>query len=367
MVDDKGSDLGSGEDTLFPSDKIVEIMEDVQPTGEPSTSPLDSLRLALPTPSVSSQAPVLQLDTAITLALPASSSNPASSSTSAPASALSSASSANAPSHSRSEAVSHRGRTSRRQQRSSGFPRSSKPPTRAQAGKQSWDQYFEGQEARGVSYEGSSTAGPSRASSSALSPQTSITDVGPARVLPQFRVVEVQAQPLLLHDTASNQLVETAVLSTDFSRSSILQRALQQQQQTSQQRSRSPSRERDRAPQRDRSRGPRREYRRRSPSPDYRRHSPPRSYRYRSPPFRERHHGSRRYSPPRESARGPPERRRQERRQERSRDAPDSARETWGATTTLYEAISLPGDPGYTAPTTSTERHDASGSTSRHD
>ena len=54
----------------------------------------------------------------------------------------------------------------------------------------------------------------------------------------------MQAQPMLLHDTSSNQLVETAILSTDFSQSAILQSALHPHSQPTRSSDRSPSRER---------------------------------------------------------------------------------------------------------------------------
>ena len=43
----------------------------------------------------------------------------------------------------------------------------------------------------------------------------------------------MQAQPMLLHDMSSNQLVETAVFSTDFSQSAVLQGVLHQPHQHS--------------------------------------------------------------------------------------------------------------------------------------
>ena len=117
----------------------------------------------------------------------------------------------------------------------------------------------------------------------------------------------MQAQPMLLH-TSSNQLVETAILSTDFSQSAILQSALHPRSQPARSRDRSPSRERNRSP--SRSRDCRRQYRQRSPSPDYCRRSPPRrprspSQSYHDPPPRERYQGSYRRSPPRTSNREP--------------------------------------------------------------
>ena len=87
----------------------------------------------------------------------------------------------------------------------------------------------------------------------------------------------MQAQPMLLHDTSSNQLVETAILSTDPSQSAVLQGVLHQHQQPARRSNRSPVRERTRSPlcSRDHSQDHRQQYRRRSPSPEYRQHSPP--------------------------------------------------------------------------------------------
>jgi hypothetical protein len=406
MVEDEGSEIGSIGDAPFPSDKIVEIMEDVQltvvPTGgatsknalpadsrdkeapladksplgeqpkdmqtaskqkadEPLGQPLDSLQLALPTSPDPGQGPALQLDTALGLIPPSSTSNPASASTSAPASAISSASSANLPSHHWSEASHRRGRAARRQNRASEYPGSSRPSPRPRAGKEAWEQYFEGQEARRVSYERPTST--RTAETSALAPRSLATEVGPVRTLPQFRVVNVQAQPLLLHDTASNQLVETAVLSTDFSKSALLQHALQQQQAPSRP-NRSPPRERDRSPSRrsshrDRSR---RDYRQRSPSPEYRRRSPPPSYRDRSPP-RERRQRSRRHSPSgnpnREPLRGP-------RGWPQEGQYPQDAAGAWGTESPADTESPLPGNTGNRPPVPK-ERRDASGSTSRRE
>ena len=135
---------------------------------------------------------------------------------------------------------------------------------------------FDDRESRGVSY-GNRDAAP-RASSSALAPRASASDVGFVWVVPQLRVLDLQAQSLLLHDTSSNQLAETAILSTDFSQSAVLQGALRQHNQPAQRFNRSPPRDRNRSPpcSQDRSRDHRRQYRQRSPSPEYRRRSPPR-------------------------------------------------------------------------------------------
>ena len=65
-----------------------------------------------------------------------------------------------------------------------------------------WNQYFDNREARGVSYDNRDSA--PRASSSTLAPRTSATDIGPVRAVPHLRVLNMQAQPMLLHDTSSN-------------------------------------------------------------------------------------------------------------------------------------------------------------------
>ncbi len=308
MYENEGS--ANEPDGDAPSGKITEIMEDVQPTGELALAPFESLRLALPVPSAPRRGLALQLDTTSSLAPPASTSNSASASASAPTSAASSASSLNAPAHSHRGPSIRRGRTARRQQRTREYPGSSRPPQRTEASRETWNQYFDSREARGASYDNRNPA--PRASSSSLAPRTSATDVGPVRVVPQLRVLSMQAQPMLLHDTSSNQLVETAILSTDFSQSAVLQSALHQHHQPtrrsncspSRERNRSPPRERNRSPQRsrDRSRDRRRQYRQRSPSPEYRRRSPPfrprspaRNYREPLPP-REPYQGSRHHS-----------------------------------------------------------------------
>ena len=175
MYEDEGS--ANEHDGVAPSGKITEIMEDVQLSGEPTLAPLESLRLALPAPPVSRQEPALQLDTAGSLAPPASISNPASASASAPTSAVSSASSLNAPAHPQQGPSSRRGRTARRQQRTRDYPGPSRPPRRTEASRETWSQYFDHREARGVSYDNRDPA--PQASSSALAPRTSATDVGP--------------------------------------------------------------------------------------------------------------------------------------------------------------------------------------------
>ena len=187
MAEDEGSEVGSAGDAPFPADKIVEITEDTIMTDDPSlqsrqaadetaTQPLDDIFLELPILSAPGQTP-LQLDTALGLRPPTSTSNPASASTSAPASAVSSASSFNDPSLPRSGAYPHRGCSSRRQQRSSAYPRTSRP-SRSQAGRDAWEQYFEDQEARGVSYENAGSDRSRNASSSALARRSSTTELG---------------------------------------------------------------------------------------------------------------------------------------------------------------------------------------------
>lgn len=333
MVDAIGSADEESEIPPIASGKIVEVMEDVQPTPAPALQSFELVRRALPAPPPRSQLPEsllqdqpseslprnlessLQLDIARSLAPPLSTSNPASASSSAPASAISSAfssaSSHNASSHSRHESAPRRGRTSRMRQRAREYPGSSRQPPRAPASRERWDQYFGSQEAQGTSYD---NRGPApRTSSASLAPRPAATQVGPVRAIPQMRVLDLQAQPMLLHDTASNQLVEAAILSTDFSQSSVLRHAIQQRSQASRPPERSRSRERNRSPSRpsgsrNRSRDRRHEYSRRSPSPGYRRRSPPtsdrrppeRNYRDQPPPPREQSRSSRRPSPARD-------------------------------------------------------------------
>ena len=136
MYEDEGSADEYKE--AAPSGKITEIMEDIQPSAEPTLVPLESLRLALPMLSAPHQEPALQLDTTGSLAPPTSMSNPASASASAPTSAVSSA---------------RRGRTARHQQRTRDYPGSSRPPRRTEASREMWNQYFDNREARGVSYD----------------------------------------------------------------------------------------------------------------------------------------------------------------------------------------------------------------------
>ncbi len=314
---------GSGSEPVenAPSGKITEVMEDIQPTGTLVLRSFHPVRLDSPEPPSSSRGPALRLDTVSDLVPLIPTSNPASASTSAPASAVSSAfssasSSFQAPAQPWREPATRQGRTARRKHRAREYPGSSRPPQRTEASRETWNQYFESREDRSTAYNRRNDT--TQASSSALAPRTSATNIGPVRSTPQLRVLNMQAQPMLLHDTASNQLVETTILSTDFSRSAVLQNALQQQQQPSRRSERSPSRERDRSPprgqgSRNRSRDRRRSYQQRSPSPSHRRRSPP-APRRRSParyrrdqlsPPRERYPKSRRSSPVRERAREP--------------------------------------------------------------
>jgi hypothetical protein len=324
MVDAEGSADEEIGNLPTVSSRVAEVMGDVQPTSEPALQSFELLRRALPAPPSPNQPSkslprdtesTLRLDTARSLAPPPSTSTPASASSSAPASAASSAfsstSSRNASSHSRRESAPRRGRTSRMRQRAREYPGSSRQPPRAPASRDRWEQYFDSREARGTSYDNRGSA--PRASSAALAPPTMVNEVGPVRAVPQLRVLDMQTQPMLLHDTASNQLVEAAILSTDFSQSSVLQRAIQQRQEPSRPFGRSRSRERNRSPSRqsgsrNRSRDRGREYSRRSPSPSYRRRSPPapdrrpmeRNYRGLSPPRHEQSRYSRRPSPARD-------------------------------------------------------------------
>ncbi len=313
MFENEGSEKSPEGDT--PAGKFTEVMEDVQRTDELELQPWKPLRLALPAPPALTRDSNLQLDTMSSLAPPLSTSNPASASTSTPTSAVSSAfssaSSLNTPSHPRRGSSRRQGRTARRHQRASQYPGSSRPPQRAEASREAWDQYYESREARGVDYDNRDSAPRASSRPSALASRTSATDVGPVQAVPRLRVLSMQAQPMLLHDTSSNQLVETAILSTDFSQSTILQSALHSHHQPVRSSDRSRSRERNRSPPRSRNRSQdrRRQYRQRSPSPSYRRRSPhrprspSRSYRDPPPPPRERNQSSYRRSPPRSSDR----------------------------------------------------------------
>lgn len=304
VASDSGSDYSIDDEPGPSQTKITEVMEDIQPTSAlvvapagpvpPATQPLDSVHLEVPSLPTAGQTPALRLDTSGTTAT-----NPASTSvstpTSAQTSAISSSSSANVSSPFRNEPSASRGRASRRQLRSSGYQRPARSTPRPQTDRGGWDRYFEEQRARGVSYEDDCATSARRAGPSALISRPA-PDLALSRSLPQLRVVTLQPQPILLHDSASNQLVETTVLSTDFSQSAILNQALRQTQPprtehgSQSPRERSPSRHSSR---REGSRERRREYRRRSPSPEYRRRSPPRDYRDRPPP-----RGSYRSHPP---------------------------------------------------------------------
>jgi hypothetical protein len=289
MVNAEGSADDEGTSLPIPSSKIVKVMEGVWSVSAPALQSFELVRRALPkAPLLHDQPskslprdpnPSLQLDIAHSLAPPFLMSTPASASSSTPASAVSSAfssaSSHNASSRSRHESAPRRGRTSRMRQRAREYPGSSRQPPRAPANRERWDQYFDSQEARGTSYNNRSPA--PCTGSVALASRSLVTELGPVQAIPQLQVLDLQSQPMLLHDTASNQLVEAAVISTDFSRSSVLQQAMQQWPQTSHHAKRSRSRERNRSPShpsgsRNRLRDQRREYTRRSPSPGYQRH-----------------------------------------------------------------------------------------------
>jgi len=105
------------EEEPFPS-KITEVMEDVQPTGEPASQPLENMHLAVPDVTAPSKTPTLQLNVTDSLTPPVPTSTPTSASNSAPNSAISSAisstSSINMPSsHRRGTPQQWRGRAAR--------------------------------------------------------------------------------------------------------------------------------------------------------------------------------------------------------------------------------------------------------------
>jgi hypothetical protein len=123
--------------------------------------------------------------------------------------------------------------------------------------------YFQEQETRGVTYESSDTAISTRPSSSAPLSRASTSEVGFVRPPANFKVLNLQAQHMIIHDSSSGQLVEATVPSIDFSRSVALQNILHPQASSSQS---SSSRVRNNSP-------PRlsrpRSHRRWSPSPGY--------------------------------------------------------------------------------------------------
>jgi hypothetical protein len=101
MANDSGS-VDSEDAISLPAAKIMEVMEDIQPTGMSVITPLDT-SLSMPKASTSCQHPALQLNTSTEPALlaatsnPASTSNPTSTINSTQASVISTASSTNIP------------------------------------------------------------------------------------------------------------------------------------------------------------------------------------------------------------------------------------------------------------------------------
>lgn len=115
----------------FPS-KIMEVMEDVQPTGKPTSQPLENMHLAVPDMTAPSKTPTLQLNVTDSLTPPIPTFTPTSVLNSAPnstiSSAISSTSSINAPSsHWQGTPQQWRGRATWRQQRAGEYQGASRP------------------------------------------------------------------------------------------------------------------------------------------------------------------------------------------------------------------------------------------------
>jgi hypothetical protein len=119
MAKDSGS-VDSEGNISPPATKIVEIMDDVQPTGTPVMAPLDTSP-SVQEASTSRQCPALRLDTSTEPALLTATSNPTSTINSTQASTISTASSANIPPPSSSSDAAARGQLKKKQQRASDF------------------------------------------------------------------------------------------------------------------------------------------------------------------------------------------------------------------------------------------------------
>jgi hypothetical protein len=149
LADNSGS-IDSESPVSLPVAKIMEIMEDIQPTGVSAFAPSDT-SLNVPEASTSHPRPVLQLNTSAEPTLlaatstPASISNSASTIHSAQASAISSASSAHIPLPSMLDDAATRGRSQRKQQQVADYQASS-TAERSRADKNAWDVYFREQE-----------------------------------------------------------------------------------------------------------------------------------------------------------------------------------------------------------------------------
>jgi hypothetical protein len=156
---------------------------------------------------------------------PVSTSNPVSTSTSVQASAISSTSSANIPLPSTSGNRATQSQNQKKKQRTGEYQAPFKVD-RSSASKDAWDAYFRDQQAQGVTYDESDASLPSQPSSTALLPRAMTSDVGFARPPSNFRVLNLQAQHMIIHDSSSNQLVEASIPSIDFSQSAALQNIL---------------------------------------------------------------------------------------------------------------------------------------------
>ena len=97
------------------------------------------------------------------------------------------------------------------------------PPS---ASKGAWEAYFQEQEAQGIKYEGSNSSPSMQNSSTALLSHDPTLDVGSVRSPSNFRVLNLQAQHLIIHNSSSGQLVEATMPSIDFSWSVALQNIL---------------------------------------------------------------------------------------------------------------------------------------------
>jgi hypothetical protein len=140
----------------------------------------------------------------------------------------SSTSSPIAPPSSTSERLATCSRDQKRWQRTEEF-RAAVRPEPLSTSKGAWEAYFQEQEARGIEYEGSNPSPSTRNSSTALLSRDPTLDVGSVRAPSNFRVLNLQAQHLIIHDSSSGQLVEATMPSINFSQSAALQNILHPQ------------------------------------------------------------------------------------------------------------------------------------------
>jgi hypothetical protein len=196
------------------------------------TSAFQPFTLSVPDAPVSHQGVALQLDTSAEPTLSTPTSNAALMPTSAQASGLSSSSSAYHPPPARQE-ESEQSQAQRRRQRASehrATPRTKLP----RANRDAWDNYFRDQEAWGIVYERDEPSSSSRPLATALQPCAMTNEVGFAKPPSNFRVLNLQAQHMIIHDSSSGQLVEATVPSIDFSQLAALRNLLQLQPSQSQ-------------------------------------------------------------------------------------------------------------------------------------